>query len=111
MVVIECTAAGCGWKSADRPEDFAAVLAAELANHTAVKHTAVDIDKTLKLILNLLVLKSETTREVADVKLVKTEINILDDGEYIESQDITIKDELEEVGIDCLLYTSDAADE
>ena len=49
MVVIECTAAGCGWKSADRPEPFAAVLAAELANHTAVAHTAADIDKTLQL--------------------------------------------------------------
>ena len=39
MVVIECTA-GCGWSSADRSEAFAAVLAAELANHTAVAHAA-----------------------------------------------------------------------
>ena len=39
MVVIECTAA-CGWKTADRTEAFAAVLAAELANHTAVAHPA-----------------------------------------------------------------------
>ena len=39
MVVIQCTA-GCGWSSADRTEAFAAVLAAKLANHTAVAHTA-----------------------------------------------------------------------
>ena len=38
MVVVECTA-GCGWKSAARSEAFAAVLAAELANHTSVAHT------------------------------------------------------------------------
>ena len=40
MVVIQCTQSGCSWKSADRSEAFATVLAAELSNHTAVSHNS-----------------------------------------------------------------------
>ena len=40
MVVIKCTDVDCTWKSEDRDVAFAAVLAAELANHTATAHAA-----------------------------------------------------------------------
>ena len=39
MVVISCSKPGCDWKTEDRDEALAAVLAAELSNHTAVSHT------------------------------------------------------------------------
>ena len=39
MVVISCSKPGCGWRTEDRNEALAAVLAAELSNHTAVSHT------------------------------------------------------------------------
>ena len=38
MVVIRCTKTDCDWASENRNETLAAVLAAELANHTAVSH-------------------------------------------------------------------------
>ena len=40
MVVINCTAPTCNWASEDRDAAFAAILAAELANHTATAHAA-----------------------------------------------------------------------
>ena len=40
MVVISCTQEACGWKTPDREAGLAAVLAAELANHTAIAHAA-----------------------------------------------------------------------
>ena len=39
MVVISCTKPGCEWSTEDRDEALAAILAAELSNHTAVSHT------------------------------------------------------------------------
>ena len=39
MVVIKCSKADCSWQTPDRNEALAAVLAAELANHTAVAHS------------------------------------------------------------------------
>ena len=38
MVVVKCSHEDCDWETPDRTEALAAVLAAELANHTAVKH-------------------------------------------------------------------------
>ena len=38
MVVISCSKEGCDWKTVDRDEALAAVLAAELSNHTVVAH-------------------------------------------------------------------------
>ena len=40
MVVISCTKEDCPWKTTDRDASLAAVLAAELQNHTAVSHPA-----------------------------------------------------------------------
>ena len=39
MVVIQCSKDDCDWKTPDRDEALAAVLAAELSNHTAVAHS------------------------------------------------------------------------
>ena len=38
MVVVQCCKDGCNWSSSDRPEALAAVLAAELQNHTVAAH-------------------------------------------------------------------------
>ena len=47
MVVIKCTKEDCDWASVDRDEKtLAAVLAAELANHTAVSHGAKPISQS-----------------------------------------------------------------
>ena len=42
MVVVKCSKEGCGWKTPDRAEALAAVLAAELSNHTVVAHAPHD---------------------------------------------------------------------
>ena len=39
MVVIQCSKEDCQWETPDRDEALAVVLAAELANHTAVAHS------------------------------------------------------------------------
>ena len=39
MVVVHCSKSDCDWKTPNRDEALAAVLAAELANHTAVAHS------------------------------------------------------------------------
>ena len=38
MVTLQCSKEGCGWKTPERNASLAAVLAAELSNHTAVAH-------------------------------------------------------------------------
>ena len=38
MVVLQCSKEDCDWKTPDREASLAAVLAAELSNHTAVAH-------------------------------------------------------------------------
>ena len=38
MVVLQCSKEDCDWKTPDRDATLAAVLAAELSNHTAVAH-------------------------------------------------------------------------
>ena len=39
MVVLRCSKDDCDWKTPNREESLAVVLAAELSNHTAVAHS------------------------------------------------------------------------
>ena len=38
MVILQCSKEDCDWKTPNRDASLAAVLAAELSNHTAVAH-------------------------------------------------------------------------
>jgi len=49
MVIVKCSHPSCEWKTEDRPESLAVVLAAELNNHTSVTHLSESVFKNIYL--------------------------------------------------------------